>query len=67
MGSVTITRRVAVSKVAELYDPLGWCEIIKIQFKLELTKLDKFDWDEELPQEKQELRKDLLVWYTELD
>ena len=67
LRSITITRRVAVSKVAELYDPLGWCEIIKIQFKLELTKLNEFDWDVELPQEKQELWKNLLAWYTELD
>ena len=67
LSSVKITRRVAVAKVAEIYDPLGWCEIIKIQFKLELTKLNEFEWDEELSQEKQELWKEMLSWYTELD
>ena len=67
LNSVSISRRMAVSKVAEIYDPLGWCKIIKVQFKLELTKLNEFDWDEELPEEKQVIWRGLLSWFTELD
>ena len=67
LDNIVVTRRIAVSKVAEIYDPLGWCEIIKIQLKLELTKLNEFDWDEPLPDVQQDLWKKLIAGFPEFD
>ena len=67
LNSFSITRRVAVSKVAEIYDPLGWCEIVKLQLKLELTKLNDFGWDEELPAITQEMWKNRIAGFVDLD
>ena len=67
LEDVVVTRRIAVSKVAEIYDPLGWCEILKIQLKLELTKLNEFDWDEPIPETAQNVWKKLLARFPEFD
>ena len=51
LASVTITRRVILSKVAEFYDPLGIFEPLKLQLKLALSDLDGLGWDEEVSPE----------------
>ena len=54
LASSDITRRTVVSKVAELYDPIGIWEAYKIQLKLSLQLLNGTDWDHPLPQDYQE-------------
>lgn len=49
-----ITRRVVVSKIAELYDPVGIWEPYKLQLKLENSLLNGLDWDVPLPEELQD-------------
>ena len=48
MGSVSLTRKKVASKVAEIYDPIGIWEPLKLQFKLELSALNYLGWDETL-------------------
>ena len=55
-----ITRRIAMSKLAEFYDPIGVFEPLKLQYKLQLSKLNEYEWDEQLPQEQQEEWKESL-------
>ena len=50
---VNITRRIAMSKTAELFDPIGLCEPVKLQLKLALSQLNEFACDDPLPQDKQ--------------
>ena len=54
LDSVDLTRRTAVSKTAELFDPLGKWEPYKIQLKLGLQLLNGMDWDLPLSQENQD-------------
>ena len=49
LRSVVLTRRTMLSKVAELYDPCGFWEQIKLQMKLAMLPLKGLDWDEEIP------------------
>ena len=65
LDSVVFTRRIVVGKVAEHFDPLGWFEAVKLQMKLELSKLNGFSWDEVLPEEQQSLWRDLLLKYSD--
>ena len=44
-----ITRKVCMSLLAEFYDPVGLFEPIKLQYKLALSQLNKFDYREALP------------------
>jgi len=60
LDKVKFTRRIVVAKVAEHYDPVGWFEALKLQLKLELSRLNQFSWDEELPCDLQVLWKELL-------
>ncbi|XP_044760939.1 uncharacterized protein LOC123318365 [Coccinella septempunctata] len=48
---IFITKRFVLSKIAKLFDPLGWIAPVIINFKIFIQKLwlNKFDWDEELP------------------
>ena len=52
LRSVILTRRSILSKVAELYDPCGFWEPIKLQMKLAKIPLKGLDWDEEIPAQK---------------
>ena len=45
LSSVTITKRLVVSKVSEFFDPIGLFEPIKLQLKLEMRKLTGLAWD----------------------
>ena len=42
-----------MSKVAEMYDPIGIWEPFKLQLKLDLSLLNGFDWDTVLPNDLQ--------------
>ena len=55
LQNVKISRRTVVSKMAELWDPIGLWEPYKLQLKLDSTYLKGMDWDVELPEDLQEL------------
>ena len=44
-----ITRRMCLSKSAEIYDPLGLWEPLKSKFKRDLSRLNGLEWDENIP------------------
>ena len=52
-------------RIAELYDPTGIHEPIKLQQKLHLSKLNGRDWKEPLPPEEKVLWKTLLFEFVE--
>ena len=66
MKDLVITRRVVVSKVAELFDPVGLFEPIKVQLKLQLKKLNGRDWDKPLTDEEQDLWKSFFTIFPQL-
>ena len=45
LESTNITRRMVVSKIAEIWDPVGLWEPYKLQLKLESHHLNGYDWD----------------------
>jgi hypothetical protein len=53
LQSIDITRRMAMSKLAEFFDPIGLYEPIKLQLKLALSALNEYSWDQSLPHELQ--------------
>ena len=44
-----ITRAGILSRVAELYDPCGWWEPIKVQMKLAMQSLNGLNWTDPVP------------------
>ena len=46
-----VVRAGILSRVAELYDPCGWWEPIKVQMKLSLQHLNGLDWNAPVPPE----------------
>ena len=44
MKDVTLTRQAVTARIAELYDPAGLMEPLKLQLKLHLSKLNGKDW-----------------------
>jgi hypothetical protein len=65
VASTKLTRKMVASKVAELYDPVGIWEPLKLQLKLGLSKLNSLDWDEMLSSSDQLAWKDRLVKFVE--
>jgi len=53
LDSTELTRRMVVSKLAELYDPIGIIEPYKLQLKLNASLLNGMDWDTPIPPELQ--------------
>ena len=53
LTSISITKRLVVSKVSEFFNPIGLFSPIKLQLKLELRKLTGLAWDEEISLEAQ--------------
>ena len=53
LKGVKISRRTVVSKMAELWDPIGLWEPYKLQLKLDSIPLKGLDWDYELPEDLQ--------------
>ena len=66
MKDLVLTRKHCVSKVAEIYDPEGLWEPIKLEFKLELAKLNDVDWDQPIPDELQVIWKQRLLKLLDL-
>ena len=60
MASVSLTRRMVVSILAELYVPCGFWESWKLQLKLLSQSLADMDWDECISAENQDLWKQQL-------
>ena len=60
MNSVTLTRGMVVSILAELYNPCGFWEPWKLQLKLLSQSLAGMDWDKYIPAENQDLWKQQL-------
>ena len=54
LNSVTLTRRMVVSIMAELYDPCGFWEPWKLQLKLMSHSLAGMEWDEYIRPEDQD-------------
>ena len=55
LNSETLTRRMVVSILAELYDPCGLWESWKLQLKLMTQTLAGMEWDEDICPEDQDL------------
>lgn len=45
LSSKNVSRRMVISKLAEIYDPIGLWEPFKLQLKLEAKELNGVDWD----------------------
>ena len=60
LDSVTLTQRMVVSIMAELYDPCGFWEPWKLQLKLMSQWLAGLHWDDHICQEDQDLWKSQL-------
>ena len=60
LGSVTFTRRMVVSIMAELYDPCRFWEPWKLQLKLMSQSLAGMDWDDHICQDDQKMWKSQL-------
>ena len=54
LNSITLTQRMVVSILAELYDPCGFWEPWKLQLKLMSQSLAGMDWDEYIRAEDQD-------------
>ena len=50
LEKVSLTRRIIISKISELFDPLG---ILKLQLKLKSMQLSSLPWDEKLNEQDQ--------------
>jgi hypothetical protein len=61
MKDIPLTKKMCASKVAELWDPLGLWEPLKLQMKLQLSKLNGVRWDHVLPPQQQEMWKKSLL------
>ena len=62
MNSITLTQRMVVSILAELYNPCGFWEPWKLQLKLMSQSLAGMDWDEDIWAEDQNSWKQQLSW-----
>ena len=56
-----ITRRQVISKIAEVFDPVGLWEPVKLNLKLEAAELNGMEWDKPLPEDQQGIWKNKLV------
>ena len=66
LAKVKITRKVAMSLLAEFYDPIGLFEPVKLQYKLALSGLNKYEYGDTLPMELQDEWRDRLSLLTGL-
>ena len=62
---ISITRRQIISKIAELFDPVGLWEPIKLNLKLKAAGINGMEWDKPIPEELQETWKTKLVEFVE--
>ena len=66
LKKVTLTRQAVMARIAELFDPVGLLEPIKLQLKLHLSRLNGKDWKETLSPEEQEFWCEKLVEFVDL-
>ena len=52
MGRGLLTRAGVLSRVAELYDPCGWWEPLKVQMKLTMQHFNGHEWTAPVPEKK---------------
>ena len=57
LSSTNVTRRMVVSKIAEIWDPVGIWEPYKLQLKLDNIALKGLEWDVALDKDQQQLWK----------
>ena len=67
LAPIQLTKRILVSKVSELYDPVGLFETIKLQSKLEMRSLSGLGWDEEILNSEQQKWKDFIAGFVDLE
>ena len=67
LRTVKLSRRTILSKVAELYDPCGFWEPIKLQMKLAMLPLKGLDWGEEISSTEQEKWTDIVAMFVDLN
>ena len=63
---IKITRRTAMSKLAEFYDPIGIFEPLKLQYKLKLSQLNEYEWDDPIDEDLQREWKESLSQLMDL-
>lgn len=63
--NVTLTKRVVLSKIAKLFDPLGWLSPVIVTAKIFMQQLwlNKIDWDDRLDSD---MARQWLCWYNDL-
>ena len=66
LATTPITRRMAVSKIAELWEPMGFFECLKINYKLHLQALTAYSWDDELAPDLQEFWTNIFVQFLQV-
>ena len=64
LSQVSLTRRIIISKIAEIFDPLGLWEPIKLQLKLQSSELNSIPWDKTLNPDNQVKWKKTLAKFT---
>ena len=62
-----LTKRHILSKVAELYDPLGCIEPLKVHLKIQMIDLKKYDWDDQLTQEEKDKWSSILEKFVHIN
>ena len=67
LNSVILTRRTILSKVAELYDPCGFWEPIKLQMRLAMLPLKGLDWDEQISSIQQATWTNIITSFIDLN
>ena len=67
LRSVILIRQSILSKLAELYDPCGFWEPIKLQMKLAVLPLKCLDWDDEIPSTEQEKWTEIIAMFVDLN
>ena len=67
LAPIQLTKRIVVSKISELYDPVRLFEPIKLQYKLEMRSLSGLVWDEEILHSEQQKWKDLIAGFVDLE
>ena len=65
LDGVTLTRQSVAARIVELYDPIGVMEPLKLQLKLQLSKLNRRDWKIPLNPDEQAEWRTLLVQFVD--
>ena len=66
LAEVKLSRRIVISKIAEIFDPVGLWEPLKLQLKLHASGLNSIPWDRPLSNENQVKWKKILKKFTRI-